>query len=159
MKSKLKGLILLLMLSISLFSCTLFSNEEISYNEPVVDEVTKEIIDEEGAYSSKEEVALYLFTYERLPKNFITKEDAEDLGWQSDKGNLWDITDQMSIGGNPFGNREKLLPSKEGRLYYECDINYSGGYRNAERLVYSNDGLIFYTDDHYDSFTQLYGEM
>ena len=62
----------------------------------------------------------------------------------------------MSIGGDKFGNREGLLPKEDGRQYYECDVNYQGGYRGAERIVFSNDGLIFYTDDHYNSFTQLY---
>lgn len=158
-KGKNKILILLLLLSMILFSCTLDVNEELSNIEAMINETSTLVVDEEGVYSSKEEVALYLLTYEKLPNNFITKEKAEDLGWQSDQGNLWDVTDQMSIGGNKFGNREKLLPSKEGRVYYECDINYTGGYRNAERIVYSNDGLIFYTNDHYESFTQLYGEM
>ena len=64
----------------------------------------------------------------------------------------------MSIGGDRFGNREGLLADKEGRQYYECDINYEGGFRGPERLVYSNDGLIYYTGDHYDSFELLYGE-
>ena len=62
----------------------------------------------------------------------------------------------MSIGGDYFGNWEGLLP--EDYDYYEADINYEGGYRNAERIVYSEEGLIFYTDDHYASFEQLYGE-
>ena len=62
----------------------------------------------------------------------------------------------MSIGGAKFGNREGLLPKEDGRQYYQSDVNYEGGYRGAERIVFSNDGLIFYTDDHYNSFTQLY---
>lgn len=113
-------------------------------------------IDEDGYYTSPEDVALYLHTYERLPNNYITKEDAMDLGWDAQEGNLWEVTDRMSIGGNRFGNREKLLPEADGRQYYEADVNYEGGYRGAERLVYSNDGLIFYTEDHYESFEQLY---
>ena len=64
----------------------------------------------------------------------------------------------MLIGGDYFGNREGLLPEEDGRDYFEADVNYDGGYRGAERLVYSNDGLIYYTDDHYDSFQQLFGE-
>lgn len=79
-----------------------------------------------------------------------------DLGWDAQEGNLWEVTDRMSIGGNRFGNREKQLPEADGRQYYEADVNYQGGYRGAERLVYSNDGLIFYTKDHYESFEQLY---
>jgi len=99
---------------------------------------------------------LYIKTYGCLPPNFITKDDAEDLGWVSSKGNLHDVAPGKSIGGDRFGNREGLLPKASGRQYYECDINYSGGHRGAERIVYSNDGLIFYTSDHYESFTQLY---
>lgn len=103
-------------------------------------------------------MALYLYTYDKLPNNFIRKGEASELGWESNKANLWDVTDKMSIGGDKFGNREGLLPKKDGRQYYECDIDYEGGYRGAERIVYSNDGLIYYTADHYDSFELLYGE-
>src|SRR5699024_9420732 len=115
-------------------------------------------IDEDGYYTSKEDVSLYIHTYNKLPKNYITKKEAKNLGWESREGNLWDVTDKKSIGGDKFGNREGKLPEKEGRQYYECDINYEGGHRGAERLVYSNDGLIYYTEDHYDSFTLLYGD-
>lgn len=101
---------------------------------------------------------LYIYIYNKLPKNYITKKEARDLGWEASKGNLWDVTDKKSIGGDKFGNREGKLPEKEGRQYYECDINYEGGHRGAERLVYSNDGLIYYTGDHYDSFELLYGD-
>lgn len=115
-----------------------------------------ESISRDGSYITRDEVALYIKTYGCLPRNFITKDDAEDLGWVSSKGNLHDVAPGKSIGGDRFGNREGLLPKASGRQYYECDINYSGGYRGAERIVYSNDGLIFYTADHYESFTQLY---
>ncbi len=74
----------------------------------------------------------------------------------ADRGNLWDVTDEMSIGGDRFGNREGLLPDASGRKWYEADIDYDGGRRNAKRIVFSNDGLIYYTDDHYESFEQLY---
>ena len=113
-------------------------------------------IDENGSYTSKDEVALYLHTYHKLPGNFITKKEAEALGWVSSKGNLWDVTDHMSIGGDYFGNYEGKLPKKSGRKWYECDINYQGGRRGAERILFSNDGLIYYTDDHYETFTKLY---
>lgn len=118
------------------------------------EEVTE--LEEDGYYSTPDEVALFLHTYNRLPDNYITKSEASKMGWDSQKGNLWDVTDKMIIGGDRFGNREKLLPEKEGRIYYECDVNYEGGYRGSERLVFSNDGLIFYTKDHYESFEQLY---
>lgn len=113
-------------------------------------------IKEDGLYTNPYDVARYLNTYNKLPSNFITKKEAAELGWESEKGNLWEVTDEMSIGGDYFGNREGLLPKKDGRKWFECDVNYSGGYRGAERIVFSNDGLIYYTDDHYDSFTQLY---
>ena len=113
---------------------------------------------EEEVYSSKEDVSLYIHTYDKLPKNFITKKEAVKLGWQSSKGNLWEVSDKMSIGGDRFGNREKRLPEEKGRQYFEADIDYNGGFRGSKRLVFSDDGLIYYTDDHYDSFTLLYGE-
>jgi outer membrane biosynthesis protein TonB len=113
-------------------------------------------ITEDGAYTSKKEVALYLHTYGHLPNNYITKSEAESLGWDSKKGNLWDVAPGKSIGGSHFGNYEKQLPDAKGRKYSECDIDYDGTYRNAKRIIYSNDGLIFYTEDHYKTFEQLY---
>lgn len=115
-------------------------------------------ISEDGTYSSKEEVALYLHLYGHLPDNYITKKEAEMLGWDSGKGNLWEAAPGRSIGGGRFGNYEGLLPEKENRQYYECDIDYNGGYRNEKRIVYSDDGLIYYTEDHYESFEKLYGD-
>lgn len=114
------------------------------------------LILEDGKYSTPDEVSLYIYTYDKLPSNYITKKEAMDLGWESSKGNLWDVTDGKVIGGDKFGNREGLLPKAEGRVYYEADVNYDGGFRGPERIVFSNDGLIFYTMDHYDSFEQLY---
>ena len=111
---------------------------------------------EYGSYTSPEDVAEYLVLYEHLPDNFITKNQARDLGWDSSKGNLWDVAPGMSIGGDRFGNYEGLLPDADGRRWTECDVNYEGGYRGAERIIFSNDGLIYYTDDHYKSFTQLW---
>ena len=124
-----------------------------------VEDVSRSVnLKEDGSYTSKDEVSLYLNTYDKLPSNYIKKKEAEALGWESSKGNLWDVTEEMSIGGDWFGNREKKLPVKNGRSYSECDINYEGGYRGAERLVYSNDGLIYYSADHYESFDLLYGD-
>lgn len=116
------------------------------------------ILEESGHYTSKEEVALYLHLYGRLPDNYLTKKEAESLGWDSKAGNLWEVAFGMSIGGSRFGNYEKALPEKKGRRYYECDIDYEGGYRGAKRIIYSDDGLIFYTEDHYKTFEQLYGQ-
>ena len=115
-------------------------------------------VEESGVYTSKEEVALYIHLYGHLPDNYITKRQAEELGWDSKAGNLWEVAPGMSIGGSRFGNYEKALPEKEGRTYYECDIDYDGGYRGAKRIIYSDDGLIFYTEDHYKTFEELYGQ-
>lgn len=112
-------------------------------------------VEEDGWYSTMEEVAVYLTLYEKLPGNFISKYDAENLGWDNRKGNLDKVALGCSIGGNRFGNYEGLLPEAKGRKYTECDINYDGGYRNGERIVFSNDGLIFYTSDHYQTFTPV----
>lgn len=111
---------------------------------------------EDGSYVTKEDVALYLHIYGHLPDNYITKKEAQELGWDSQKGNLHDVAPGKSIGGSHYGNYEGLLPEKEGRKYFECDLDYEGGYRGAKRLIYSNDGLIFYTEDHYKTFEQLY---
>ena len=113
-------------------------------------------LDKNGSYTSKDEVAAYINLYGTLPQNFITKSQARDLGWDSAKGNLWDVAPGKSIGGDRFGNYENRLPKANGRTYYECDINYSGGYRGSERIIYSNDGLVYYTADHYETFTLLY---
>ena len=119
--------------------------------------ITEELIVEYGyEYSSKDEVALYLHAFCELPFNYITKNEAMDLGWVSNKGNLWDVAPGASIGGDKFGNREGLLPAQKGRQWYECDIDFDGKYRNALRILFSNDGLIYYTDDHYQTFTLLY---
>ncbi len=109
-------------------------------------------IDENGFYYSAEDVAAYLRTFGELPPNYITKEEAVELGWDSSKGNLWEVAEGYVIGGNRFGNREGLLPEAKGRKWFECDVDYEGGFRDKRRLVYSNDGLIYFTDDHYKSF-------
>ncbi len=115
-------------------------------------------VEEDGHYTSKEEVAEYIYIYECLPDNYITKDEARDLGWNSKEGNLGEVAPGMSIGGDHFGNYEELLPEEDGRDYYECDIDTDGSYRGAKRIVFSNDGLIYYTEDHYESFELLYGE-
>lgn len=115
------------------------------------------IPDEDGAYDSKEELALYIHTYGHLPKNFVTKAEAEAAGWTG--GSLDRVMPGMAIGGNRYHNREGLLPTAKGRTWTECDVNSVGrSSRGPERIVFSNDGLIYYTPDHYESFELLYGE-
>ena len=114
-------------------------------------------LDEDGVYTSKEDVALYIHLYGHLPNNFITKKQAQALGWSS--GSLEPYAPGKCIGGSRFGNFEGLLPEADGRYYTECDIDTLGASkRGAKRIVFSNDGLIYYTDDHYESFELLYGE-
>lgn len=111
--------------------------------------------DPDGSYTTKEDVALYIHTYGCLPSNFMTKKEAQQLGWEG--GGLEDYAPGMCIGGDRFGNYEGLLP--EDREYTECDIDTLGAdKRGAKRIVFSDDGLIYYTDDHYESFELLYGE-
>ncbi len=114
-------------------------------------------IDEDGSYTTKDDVALYIHTYGHLPGNFITKKDAQALGWPG--GSLEPYAPGMCIGGSRFGNYEGLLPEADGRTYTECDIDTLGAdSRGAKRIVFSNDGLIYYTEDHYATFELLYGE-
>ena len=113
---------------------------------------------EDGVYSDAGHVALYLHTYRKLPSNYISKTKAREQGWIQERGNLWDVLPGMSIGGGPFLNEEGVLPDRDGRSWKECDIDYAGGARNEKRLVWSNDGLIYYTQNHYRSFTCIYGE-
>lgn len=131
-------------------------NEEA--NLPEESPLAESILSEDGVYTTKEDVAAYLHEYGHLPSNFITKKEAKELGWVSSEGNLDEVAPGMSIGGDYFGNYEGLLPEADGRDYYECDIDFDGTYRNAKRIVFSNDGLIYYTEDHYESFELLYGE-
>ncbi len=129
--------------------------EATSPDEP--DATSPAALDEDGEYTSAEDVALYLHLYGHLPENFITKKDARALGWNG--GSLDDYADGKCIGGDRFGNYEGLLPDATGREYHECDIEtLHAASRGARRIVYSNDGLIYYTEDHYESFILLFGE-
>ncbi|MBQ4369419.1 MAG: ribonuclease [Oscillospiraceae bacterium] len=110
--------------------------------------------DEDGYYYDLENVELYIDCYGCLPDNFITKKEAEALGWSG--GSVQKYREGAAIGGDYFGNREGLLPKASGRKYTECDLNTDGkSSRGAERLVFSNDWLYFYTGDHYESFRQV----
>ncbi|MBP3292551.1 MAG: ribonuclease [Clostridia bacterium] len=140
--------------------------EELPEEEPVPEpepepipepEPEEPAIDENGSYDDRDNVALYIYTYGKLPPNYISKAEAQDLGWEGSSVERY--APGKCIGGSKFGNYEGLLPKKSGRQYYECDIDTLGeSSRGAKRIVYSNDGLIYYTDDHYESFTLLYGE-
>lgn len=114
---------------------------------------TEPLLDEDGTYTTKADVALYIHTYGKLPSNFMTKKQAKKLGWSG--GSLEDYAPGMCIGGDYFGNYEGLLP--EDKEYHECDIDTLGKKsRGAKRIIYSDDGYIYYTEDHYESFELLY---
>lgn len=147
----------LLLVAATLFTGCAFSAVDAQKHEEATLATSPQIV-ESGEYTARQDVAQYIYLYGHLPPNFITKEEAKALGWVSSEGNLWEVAPGMSIGGDRFGNREGLLPAEKGRSYCECDIDYSGGFRNGQRIVYSNDGLIYYTGDHYASFELLYGE-
>ncbi|RKM57960.1 ribonuclease [Butyrivibrio sp. CB08] len=111
------------------------------------------LLDEDGIYTTKEDVALYIHTYGKLPQNFMTKKAAKKLGWSG--GSLESFAPGMCIGGDYFGNYEGILP--EDKEYHECDIDTLGKKsRGAKRIIYSDDGYIYYTKDHYESFELLY---
>ena len=112
------------------------------------------ILEENKYYYSKDDVALYIHTYNRLPKNFITKKEARSLGWEG--GSVEKFAQGKCIGGDRFYNNEEILPVKSGRTYTECDIDTLGkNSRGAKRIVFSNDGLIFYTENHYETFEEI----
>lgn len=163
LRKKLIALLLLLLLLAGLFTgCSAsweFSSSSIDsgslsevFAEP---EFSQPGLPEDGSYTSKDDVALYLHLYGKLPPNFITKSQARALGWEG--GSLEPYAPGCCIGGDRFGNYEGLLP--EDRTYTECDIDTMGANsRGAKRLVFSDDGLIYYTEDHYESFELLYGK-
>ena len=147
---KILALLLTLVLSLGMFTaCAPTDSASSGDSQPA--------IAEDGSYTSKDEVALYIHTYGHLPENYITKDGAYDLGWKSE-GTLDEVAPGMSIGGDYYGNYEGVLPDEPGREYHECDIDYESGNRNGKRIVYSNDGNIYYTEDHYNSFEHLYGD-
>lgn len=157
-KRKLYALVVLLILLGTLFS----RGFNFNLPEPAADVTdatghTEETIAEDGWYYNAADVSLYLHTYGHLPGNYMTKDEARKLGWEG--GSVEEYAPGRAIGGDEFGNREGLLPEKDGRIYYECDIGTKGAdSRGASRIVFSNDGLIYFTRDHYESFELLYGE-
>ncbi len=130
------------------------TQEEEAVAETPEEAESESLLDPEGSYTTKEDVSLYLVQYGELPSNFMTKKEAKALGWEG--GSLEPYAPGMCIGGDRFGNYEEILPEGD---YHECDIDTLGAKsRGAKRLVYSADGRIYYTQDHYESFELLYGE-
>ncbi|ORM68018.1 ribonuclease domain-containing protein [Pantoea rwandensis] len=100
-------------------------------------------------------VARWLQQHHQLPDLYLTKSEARRQGWNPSKGDLCDVLPGRAIGGDRFSNREQRLPMQAGRKWFEADVNYDCGHRDADRLLYSSDGLIFITTDHYRSFKQV----
>lgn len=108
------------------------------------------------AITAPQDIADYIFAHRTLPDNFLTKSEARQLGWDSSQNYVSDVAPGYSIGGDRFGNYEGLLPDASGRKWYEADANYTAGPRGAERILYSSDGLVYYTNDHYQTFTEMH---
>lgn len=109
-----------------------------------------------GPLEEAQRIADYFFEHGELPDNFITKKQAQALGWDKYKNTVSDVAPGKSIGGDYFGNYEQKLPVVKGRKYYEADCFYRGGDRNAYRIIYSTDGHVWYTGDHYNTFIELF---
>lgn len=159
MAKKLLSLLLALLLAFSLAGCSVLG--EVDWDEVTQSMQTDETapqdtelaVTEDGHYTAKEDVALYLWVFGHLPDNFIPKKEAQKLGWSG--GSLEPYAPGCCIGGDAFGNYEGILP--DGPSYTECDIDTMGAKsRGAKRLVFSSDGYIYYTDDHYESFTVIW---
>ncbi|AHM71869.2 ribonuclease [Yersinia hibernica] len=101
------------------------------------------------------QVVKYLQDHHRLPDFYITKQQAREKGWNPKEGNLCQVLPGKAIGGDRFSNRERQLPEAKGRNWREADVNYRCGHRGTDRLLYSNDGLIYLTQDHYKHFIRM----
>ena len=156
MKKKLSSILLTLLSLFMVFTMAACGGDDLSATIVTTDTDSAQAeLDPNGSYTTKEDVALYIHLYGCLPDNFMTKDEARDLGWEG--GSLEPYAPGMCIGGDYFGNYEGLLP--EDRDYTECDIDTLGANsRGPKRIVFSDDGLIYYTEDHYESFELLYGE-
>lgn len=110
----------------------------------------------DGPIIDPQSIADYIFAHGELPDNFITKKEAQALGWDSSRNYVGDVAPGKSIGGDRFGNYEGLLPTEKGITYREADCYYTGKKRNAYRIIYSSNGRVWYTEDHYQTFTELF---
>lgn len=164
MMKRILALLLAVLLVLSLSACGVdqgyggypVSTQTASSPETVPMATSVPLLDKDGIYTSKEDVALYVWQYGCLPQNFITKKEAKALGWPG--GGLEDYAPGKCIGGDRFGNYEGALPELNGLSYFECDIDTLGaGSRGAKRLVYREDcQIIYYTEDHYETFEVVY---
>ena len=157
--------VLLLAAALVLSSCTASALETAKKNKnkttatPVVTETptaVPEVTATPGPMDEAQKLADYIFEYGKLPENFITKKEAQARGWQDQYRYVGDIEPGLCIGGDYFGNYERKLPVVKGRKYYEADCFYQGGPRNEYRIIYSTDGHVWFTGDHYETFIELF---
>ena len=155
---KIMSVLLVLLMLLSLSGCSEMMQAFSTLSEAVDDAKEQaQSLPISGTYTTEADVAKYIYLYGCLPPNFMTKDEARSLGWEG--GSLEPYAPGKCIGGDRFGNYEGLLPDAPGRTWTECDIDTRGAdSRGAKRIVFSNDGLIYYTEDHYESFELLYGE-
>ena len=124
-----------------------------------------EAVEETGIYTTKDSVAAYLCKFDKLPGNYVGKNEGKKLyefktGKTFDKWNFnpW-TTIGVMIGGDNFdnlaSNPENFHETLPEGSYHEADVDYSGANRGTKRLVYQPDCVIYYTSDHYESFAQL----
>ena len=134
------------------------SDYEVEQNAVDSEEQTEVETEFELPVTDPQQIVNYLDIYGELPENFITKNEAKALGWDSRYNYVGEVAPGKSIGGDRFGNYEGQLPEKKGRKWYECDANYKGKKRGKQRVLFSSDGLYYYTDDHYQTFTEMFPE-
>lgn len=136
-------------------------NEVIQLSPPVhkkcrcIIELMKAIVAGNATVDGLNGADFYLKTIGKLPNNYISVEEAKALGWKPFLGNLDKIAPGKIITNGVYRNRSRKLPEKNGRIWYEADINYTHGFRNNMRIVFSDDGLIFVTYDHYQTFYEI----
>ncbi|WP_347253380.1 ribonuclease domain-containing protein [Leminorella grimontii] len=116
---------------------------------------SSQVVQDIDRLTQRQTVVNYVREHGRLPDYYITKSQARSQGWDARDGNLCSVLPGKAIGGDRFSNREKRLPQAKGRTWFEADINYRCGHRGAERLLYSDDGLIYVTIDHYQRFMEV----
>src|SRR5574344_793236 len=146
---KIKPIILIFLIIIIISGCIIYTQTTNTSNNQISSNSSIQI---NGQYDQENDVAAYIEKFNKLPDNYISKSEARSLGWHG--GYLEPYDPGKSIGGDHFTNRERVLP--QGKEYIECDIDTNGSKtRGAKRLIYSTDGDIYYTSNHYKTFTKL----
>lgn len=146
----------LILLLVTIGAFVYFTKRQTTYSPAVTSTEKRDATRNNGidALTSETVVVAYLKKHNRLPDYYITKSEAREKGWAASEGNLCEVLPGKAIGGDIFTNREEGLPKAPGRKWFEADLNYHCGRRNADRVLFSSDGLIFTTHDHYQTFQQ-----